>query len=133
MIMMTKLRTYSELIQFDGYGDRLNYLSLVGEENKSPRYMSNPFYKSRAWRLVRQEVIRRDLGCDLGVFGNDINGPIFVHHMNPLTEANVEEWDDDMINPEYLISVSEDTHNKIHYAKENGVYVERKPGDTKLW
>lgn len=131
-IMTTRL-TYTELCKRKTFGDRFAYVSLAGKQHESPRFMSNPFYKSRAWLLIRQEVIRRDAGCDLGVLGVYIDGPIFVHHMNPLTKFDVEDWNDDMLNPEYLICVSEDTHNKIHYAKEQGVYIPREPGDTKLW
>lgn len=134
MTMMTKLRTYSELIKLPTYGDRLAYVSLSGTTHQAAHQISNPFYKSRAWRLVREEVIRRDAGCDLGVLGEYIDGPIFVHHMNPLEPKDIDNWDDYMINPEFLITVSEETHNKIHYLKNEGPeIVERKPGDTKLW
>lgn len=132
MTTMTDILTYSELIKLGTFGDRLDYLKLWDKPHVSPRYMSNPFYRSRAWRLVREEVIRRDAGCDLGILGAYIDGPIFVHHMNPLGPEDIEDWQDYMIDPEYLITVSEETHNKIHYKRIDD-YVERKPGDTKLW
>jgi len=132
-IAKPKIRTYSELCKLKTYGDRLEYLSLGGNNHESPRYMSNPFYKSRIWRLVREEVIRRDAGCDMGLIGNYINGPLFVHHMNPLTPKDLEDITDDMVSPEYLITVSEQTHNLIHYGKNLDPLPERRPGDTKLW
>ena len=133
MTTMTNILTYSELCKRKTFGDRLQYLQLSGRKHESPRFMSNPFYKSRMWLAIRDEVIRRDAGCDLGILGEYITGPIFVHHMNPLTQFDMEDWNDDMINPEYLICVSEETHNKIHYSQKQMDLVERKPGDTKLW
>lgn len=130
--MPNKIRTYSELMQLSTYGDRLNYLSLDGQEHESPRFMSNPFYKSRSWINVRKHVITRDLGCDLAIHGMYIDGRIIIHHMNPLVESDLEEWTPDMFDPEFLVCVSEDTHNKIHYGKKE-ISIERAPGDTKLW
>lgn len=129
---MSKLLTYSELCQFDTYGDRLKYLRLWDIPHSSPRNISNSFYKSRYWMIARKEVITRDLGCDLGIITLPIDGRIIVHHMNPLQQSDIENWDDYMVDPEYLICVSEDTHNKIHYQQPD-TYVERRPGDTKLW
>lgn len=133
MTTMTDILTYSELIKRKSFGDRLQYLKLNGVSHESPRYMSNPFYKSKMWLLARDAVIRRDAGCDLGVLGVNIDGPIFVHHMNPLQPSDLEEWSNDMIDPEFLICVSEETHNIIHYSKKLIEWKERKPGDTKLW
>ena len=67
--------------------------------------------------------------------GNNIDGPILIHHINPLTEEDFYNWDEDkLFNPENLVSVSYNTHNKIHYRKyQEQLHIERKPGDTQLW
>ena len=129
---MTELLTYTEMCKFKTYGDRLNYLTLWNKPHTSPRAISNAFYKSRFWMLARKEVIARDLGCDLGITGMYITGRLIVHHMNPLQREDIDNLDNDMIDPEYLICVSEETHNRIHYKMPDPI-VERKPGDTKLW
>lgn len=125
--------TYSEILLIKSYGDRLRALTLSGSNHKSPRYLSNSFYKSRVWMQLRDSIITRDLGCDLAVTGMFIEGRIIVHHINPLTEEDIENQDYKCYDPENLICVSEETHNKIHYATSFDTYVERKPGDTKLW
>ena len=135
MTTKTDLLTYSELITLPDYSERLRYLQLWNHPHQAAHAISNPFYKSRAWRMIREEVIRRDAGCDLGILGAYIDGPIFVHHMNPLEPKDIEDWSDYMIDPEYLITVSEETHNKIHYGKihPEDIPIERSEGDTKLW
>lgn len=131
---MSKLLTYSELTTYPSYADRLRYLKSIDLSHESPRGISNAFYKNRMWLLARKEVIARDYGMDLGIEGMFIDGRIIVHHMNPLTPEDLEDWNDAMYDPELLISVSEDTHNQIHYNKKvmNDPVV-RKPGDTRLW
>lgn len=129
------IRTYHEMSKFDSFAERLEYLQLTNEKHSSPRQVSNSFYKSPAWMAVRARVIERDYNSDLGILGMGIDGNIIVHHMNALVERDILEWDEEkLLNPDYLISVSYDTHNKIHYGlHEYKVYDERKPGDTKLW
>lgn len=129
------IRTYSEMCKFESFGERLKYLQLLDEKHSSPRQVSNGFYRSPAWLGVRDYVIQRDLGFDLGVFGVTIDSSIIVHHMNPLIEKDLDSWDEDkLLNPEYLICVSYDTHGKIHYGKRQvKISEERRPGDTKLW
>lgn len=127
------MRTYSELMTFKNYGDRLAYLQLWDNNSKSPRYMSNRFYKSRQWLDIRSQIILRDFGCDLGDLKCPIEGIIIVHHMNPVTEEELEEWSDDLFNPDRLISCSLLTHNAIHYKPKQEDYIERKPNDTLLW
>jgi predicted HNH restriction endonuclease len=96
--------------------------------------MSMDFYKSRTWMTVRQMIIDRDMGFDLGVFGVYIDGTIHVHHINPINESDIMYQTKKLLDPENLISVSTNTHNSIHYNKiEKEVWVERRPGDTKLW
>jgi gp009 len=99
--------------------------------------MSNPFYKSRIWRDLREEIIARDLGYDLGVPGIQIPNKqdIIVHHMIPLEEDDILEWREDIIlNPDLLITTSRNTHNIIHYGdRSQSILIDRRPGDTKLW
>lgn len=128
-------KTYSEAMKFTTFEERLEYLRLTGVSVESPRDISPAFYKSRQWKLVREEVAKRDLGCDLGVFGVYIYGPIYVHHINPLTQNDIDaNIYTKLYDPENLICTSLETHNIIHYRKQlETPYVERTPGDTKLW
>jgi 5-methylcytosine-specific restriction endonuclease McrA len=127
-------RSYSELIQIPSFAERLNYLKLLDNNVTSPRHMSAQFYQSRTWKTIRQMIIDRDFGFDLGVFGVYIEGPILVHHINPIDESDIMHQTKKLLDPENLISVSGNTHNLIHYnKKEKEKWVERKPGDTKLW
>lgn len=129
--------SYKKLITFDNFGDRLNFLSLMNRGYKSPREISNAFYKSRIWREMRDYIIARDLGYDLGIKDVEIEGSPLVHHMIPLLEEDILEWREDIIlNPDLLITTSYNTHNIIHYGfsrVQSMNYVERLPGDTKLW
>lgn len=128
------IRNYTELIKLKSHKERLDYLKLRKEEYDVPREFSMSFYKSNIWKKVRQEVIVRDFGCDLGIRELPINDTIIVHHMNPVTIEQLESMDPDLLNPEYLISTSVNTHGIIHYRiKEAPEYKERKEGDTKLW
>ncbi|ASR80065.1 HNH endonuclease [Arthrobacter phage GoCrazy] len=134
------IRTYSELIQYNTFEDRFNYLALKGSVAAQTfgheRYLNQDFYRSRAWKQVRRDVIARDLGCDLGLEGFEIHDKIIVHHMNPMSADNIIHGDQDILNMEYLISVTHKTHNGIHYGDDSVIpkpYVERRPGDTRLW
>ncbi|QFP94972.1 HNH endonuclease [Arthrobacter phage NapoleonB] len=134
------IRTYSELIQYNTFEDRFNYLALKGSVAAQTfgheRYLNQDFYRSRAWKQVRRDVIARDLGCDLGLKGFEIHDKIIVHHMNPMSADNIIHGDQDILNMEYLISVTHKTHNGIHYGDDSVIpkpYVERRPGDTRLW
>ena len=128
-------KKYSEVIKLKTFDERLEYLRLAGVSVESPRDISPAFYKSRQWKLVREEVARRDLGCDLGVFGVYIYWSIYVHHINPITQHDIEVNNyKKLYDHENLICTSLDTHNIIHYRKKvEEQYVERTPGDTKLW
>ena len=131
---MTKVRTYSEMILLKSHKERLEYLRLNDNNSLSPRHMSMDFYKSHAWETTRDFILKRDLGFDLGVFGIYIEGPMYVHHINPITEEDIIYGTKKLHDPENLITTSRDTHNKIHYSqKEKEEYVERTPGDTILW
>lgn len=134
------LRTYSELVRFDSFKDRFEYLSLKGAVGESTfgfeRHLNQKFYKSREWRLTRDEVITRDLGQDLGVDGFDIHDRIIIHHMNPMIPVDLIQGNTDILNPEYLIATTHKTHNAIHYGDASLLalpFVERRPGDTSLW
>lgn len=128
------MKTYSELVKFDSFSDRLSYLKLLDNNATSPRHMSAQFYNSRLWRTLRKQILERDLGFDLGMFGVYITGPMLVHHINPIEESDIiyQTWK--LLDPENLITVSTNTHNLIHYnKKEKEIWVERTAGDTKLW
>lgn len=137
---MTMDRSYSELIRLDTYEDRFNYLRLRGRVGRETfgfeRFLNQNFYRSHEWKNIRNHVIFRDNGCDMGFEGFEIGGNIIIHHMNPITPDQVRRSDLTMLDPEYLISVSLRTHNDIHYGT-NKMYLppiaDRKPGDTKLW
>ncbi len=130
-------KSYSELVKLESYAERLAYLQLYGDNPANAhRDLMNHFYKSELWKQARKQVIVRDFGRDLGLPGFDISEgeSIIVHHINPITEEDVELMDPSIFDPENLITVSYDTHNKIHYrSTEQESYTERKPGDTKLW
>lgn len=98
--------------------------------------MNQQFYRSREWKYIRNKIIVRDLGCDLGVEDHDITTGIYIHHMNPMTVTDLRDSDPRILDPENLISTCHATHNAIHYGDESLLprpLVERKPGDTKLW
>ena len=133
-------RSYSELVKLQTFSERYNYLRLVGQVGSTTfgfdRYLNQSFYTSRDWRQVRHAVIARDAGCDLGLEGYEIFDRVYVHHMNPLTKKQVLAADENMFDPEYLISCTLNTHNAIHYGDPNSLVrlpPERRPGDTTLW
>lgn len=134
-------KSYSELRRLDTFEERFRYLSLRGTVGETTfgwdRWMNQKFYKSTEWEHVRQQVIARDLGCDLGISGFEIHDRVYIHHMNPMTREDIEHGNNDILNPEFLISVTHKTHNAIHYGDESIlnrlVHTERRPGDTKLW
>lgn len=100
------------------------------------RYINQQFYTSTQWRQVRDRIIARDEGCDLGVEGHEIYDRIIIHHMNPMTVEAVEHGDSDILDPEFLICTTHRTHNAIHFGDEKLLarpFVERRRGDTKLW
>lgn len=136
------VRTYSELSRLPTFQDRFRYLALNGQVCATTfggnRWINQGFYQSAQWKQVRQHVIARDLGCDLGVEGYEIHKPhkIYIHHMNPMTANDIVHGDESILDPEFLISATHVTHNAIHYGDERQLprqLVERRPGDTKLW
>lgn len=134
------IRTYSELITLPTFEERFEYLRLngaVGEETFGfDRYLNQLFYKSQEWRAIRDAVIIRDNGCDLGIEGREIYGKIIVHHMNPIYKDDILTRSDYLLNPEYLICTIKNTHDAIHYGDESLLIkapVERSKNDTCPW
>ena len=134
------IRTYSELITLPTFEERFKYLQLNGQVGKDTfgfdRYVNQNFYRSLEWKRVRDKVILRDNGCDLGVEGYEIHGRILIHHMNPITTRDIESMSEYLLNPEYLISTVHNTHNAIHYGDESlliTVPIERTKNDTCPW
>lgn len=134
------LRRYSELKRLKTFEERYEYLrigGLIGESTFGfERFLNQQFYTSQRWRLLRNEIIIRDNGCDLGIEGRDIHDKIIIHHMNPITKDQMMDPDESVFNPEYLICVSHSTHNAIHYGDASLLqkdYVPRRPNDTCPW
>ena len=133
-------RRYSELVRLSTFEERYEYLRLGGTVGESTfgfdRYLNQGFYKSKQWRQLRDEIIIRDDGLDLGVTGYPIVERIIVHHMNPMRPDDLDEMSGDILHPEYLICVSPETHNAIHFGDPSLLRkkpVERYRGDTLLW
>lgn len=137
---MKIIRTYSELITLPTFEERFNYLKLKGQVGKDTfgfdRWLNQIFYRDPEWKSVRDYVIVRDNGCDLGVDGYEINGRILVHHMNPITKEDILERSKYLLDPEFLISTIHNTHNAIHYGDEDLLIktpIERTKNDTCPW
>ena len=137
---MTIIRTYSQLKQLQTFEERYAYLKLGGVVGENTfgfdRYLNQNFYRSREWKRVRDEVIMRDNGCDLGIDGYEIRGKILIHHMNPITSEDIHRVSEYLLNPEYLICVTHRTHNAIHYGDESLIVtapIERTQNDTCPW
>lgn len=134
------IKTYSELITLPTFEERYEYLRIggrVGEETFGfDRYLNQTFYKSKEWLSIRDQVIARDNGCDLGIPGREIHGRILIHHMNPITVEDILNRSDLLLNPEYLICTVKNTHDAIHYGDENLLNkdpIERTKNDTCPW
>ena len=134
------IRTYTELIKLRTFRERFEYLKLdglVGEETFGfERYLNQQFYHSLEWRRIRDQVIARDLGCDLAMEGYEIHEPILIHHMNPITAADIRHSTEFLVDPDYLICVTKNTHNAIHYGDASMLItepIERTPNDTSPW
>ena len=137
---MTKIRTYAELITIPTLEERFRYLKLDGKVGVDTfgfdRYLNQIFYKSKEWRKLRNDIILRDDGCDLGVEGYDIQGKIYIHHMNPIVVRDILDQTEFLLNPDFLICASFDTHQAIHYGNEDLLpqpLVERRAFDTCPW
>lgn len=142
MTMSQKIiRCYTELSKLTTFKDRFDYLCLDGKVGKDTfgfdRVFNQQFYRSSEWKRIRNVVIARDLGCDLGVPGYDIFGNrVIIHHMNPITLDDLDRHSDQLLNPEYLITTTHRTHNALHYGPDSISdleIVERRPNDTCPW
>lgn len=138
--MNMTIRTYSELITLPTFEERYRYLKLNGNVGDSTfgfdRYLNQNFYKSKEWKDIRDFVIIRDNGCDLGMYGHEIAAKAIIHHMNPIASKDVKTLSDFLLNPEYLITTMHSTHNAIHYGDENLLMkgpIERTKNDTCPW
>lgn len=134
------MRTYEELAKRDTFLGRARYAMLDGVVGVATfgfdRYLNQEFYASREWKQARDIAIIRDGGCDLGIPGREVHDRLLVHHMNPIRKEDLFPFNEDLLNPDYLICVSVSTHNAIHFSDENqlpSVSVERFAGDTDLW
>lgn len=135
------IRTYNELITFPTFEERFKYLKLYGKVGQDTfgfdRVFNQMLYHSKDWRLIRDEVIVRDLGCDLGIEDREIIGiPIVIHHMNPISMDDIRNSTEFLLNPNYLITTTASTHRAIHYG-DKSIFVlantERHPNDTCPW
>lgn len=118
----TTIKTYSELISLPTFEDRFKYLQLKGSVGRETfgfdRYLNQALYRSPEWKRVRNFVIDRDRGCDLGIEDRAIMGRVLIHHMNPISMDDIISRMDYVLDPEYLISTTHSTHNAIHYGDE---------------
>lgn len=136
-----KIRTYRELIQMPTLKERFRYLKLSGAVGKATfgydRYLNQNFYRSQDWKRLRNEIIVRDDGCELGLEDHPIAGRIFIHHMNPIDDEDIINSTEYLMNPDYLVCVSHDMHNAIHYGNEDILrakdLIPRTPNDTCPW
>jgi len=134
------VRTYTELSKLDDILSRFSYLRLNGYPGDKTfgfdRWINQAFYRSHQWRSIRNHIIARDLGCDLGVKDFEIHSRLYIHHMNPMTRADIIDGDESILDPEFLITTTQGTHNAIHYGDESqvpGIFTPRARGDTRLW
>ena len=141
MVIQMIIKTYSELIKMESFLDRYRYLRIGGQVGTETfgfdRYLNQKFYREDPeWKAARREVIIRDLGCDLAMEDREIQGLIIVHHMNPITIEDIIQRTEFLLDPEYLICVSDNTHKAIHYGNEGLLHTDpivRFPNDTCPW
>lgn len=134
------MKTYRELSRLTTFKERFSYLQIrqrVGDETfGSERWLNQRFYTSVEWKRVRDEIITRDLGCDMGLTDYPVMGPVTIHHINPLRREDLYRGSDRLMDPDNLISVHPETHRKIHYGdsyQPTKFVVERFTGDTIPW
>lgn len=133
-------RSYTELVRYSTLEDRFEYLKLGAQVGESTfgfdRYINQAFYRSTQWKHIRNHVIARDRGLDLGVEGYEVHDRVIIHHMNPMGVEDIVDGDESILDPEYLIMTTHRTHNAIHYGDKRLLtpkLVARTPGDTRLW
>ena len=133
-------KTYSELITIPTFKERYLYLKLDGVVGRETfghdRYLNQILYNSMEWRGFRDEILIRDMGCDLACVGFEIPARPIIHHINPITVEDVLRRHPKVFDPENVITVSHNTHEAIHYGSENLLIIapiERQPNDTCPW
>lgn len=133
-------KSYKELSRLQTFKERYEYLKLDGYVGKDTfgfdRYLNQFFYSSPEWKRVRNEVILRDNGCDLGIEGYEIHGKILIHHINPIDQNDIIQKSDWILNPDFLICTSHRTHNAIHYGDASqlpSLPIERTKNDMCPW
>lgn len=134
------IRTYQDLLTFQTFEERFKYLKLYGKVGEDTfgfdRVFNQMFYRSKEWKQLRNDIIVRDLGCDLGIEGREIlNSPV-IHHMNPISIDDIRNSTEFLLNPNYLITVTSNTHRAIHYGDESMLIldpIDRHPNDTCPW
>lgn len=139
-VIQMSIRTYSELIKFPTFEERFRYLKLSGKVGADTfgfdRYLNQQLYRSQRWRTLKDKIIIRDNGCDLGIEGREIYGRIIIHHMNVVTIDDLLQERDWVFDPEFLISTAHRTHNAIHYSDEGLLIpdpITRTKNDTCPW
>ena len=140
MVIRMTIRTYSELITLPTFEERYKYLRLGGVVGKETfgfdRYLNQIFYKDKEWLRVRDDVIIRDNGCDLGIEDRRVYGRILVHHINPITKDDILNRSRKLFDLENLICTSKLTHDAIHYGDDSILFkdpIERTKNDTCPW
>ena len=133
-------KSYNELITIPTFEERFRYLKVYGVIGDQTfgydRYLNQKLYTLSEWKRVRDKVILRDNGCDLGCEGFEIYGKIIIHHINPITVEDIVACNPCVFDLNNLISTSHNTHNAIHYGDEKLLIVapiERKQYDTCPW
>lgn len=140
MVILMNIKTYSELTKLHTFEERFRYLQLHGSVGIDTfgfdRIFNQMFYTSSEWKRVRDIVITRDNGCDLGIEGREIYGKVVIHHLNPISLEDIENATEYLLNPEYLITTTHNTHNAIHYGDESKLVtnpIERRRNDMCPW
>lgn len=134
------VKTYQELSYLKTFEERFRYLKLGGKVGTETfgfdRYLNQQFYQSYQWKRLRDQIIIRDDGCDLGISDRPIQGRVLIHHLNPVSRRDIIQQSEFLLNPDYLVCVSHDTHNAIHYGDEGLLITmppERQRNDTCPW
>lgn len=139
--VIVMIKSYTELSALKTFEERFEYLRMNGQVGVDTfgfdRIFNQRFYQSTEWKRVRDRVIVRDLGCDLGIEGHEIFGQrIIIHHLNPIRMEDIRSSSRFLLDPEYLITTIHSTHLAIHYGDENLIIkapIERTRNDTCPW
>lgn len=138
---MSIIKSYDLMSRLITFEERFNYLKLDGSVGMltfgGHRYLNQEFYRSKRWKSIRRSVIIRDDGCDLGHMDHPIRGPIFIHHIEPITISDIINEKPKVFDLNNLVSVSFRTHNALHYGDDGYLneveVITRMPNDTIPW